>query len=93
MANGPTGQAARAGERHPCLAAHLPLQGDQGLSDIAAHLGCEQPKQRPQPALYLHPLDHPDMAVGVWLKQVLEDDLAQRHRAFGNPAPPRYRPQ
>lgn len=28
------------------------------------------------------------MSLGGWLEQMVEDDLAQRDRAFGHPAPP-----
>ena len=65
----------------------LPPQGDQGLGDFAPHLGGEQPQQGPESALNPDPLDHPDASPGEWLDLVVEDDLSQRHGAFGHPAP------
>jgi hypothetical protein len=38
--------------------------------------------------VHLNSLDHPDMSLGGWLEQMVEDDLAQGDRAFGHPAPP-----
>src|SRR5262249_7129325 len=62
-------------------------QGTQGFGNIAAHPGREQPYQGPRAALHLNPLDHPDTSPADRLERVLEDHLAQRHRAFADPAP------
>src|SRR6266567_7351876 len=70
-----------AGRRLRCAMRTAPFQGGQGLRDITAHRGCSQPEQGPECALNLHPLDHPDTSSGHWLEQVVEDDLAQGHRA------------
>src|SRR6266571_8363569 len=60
----------------------------QALGDITAHLGGEQPQQRPGPALHADPLDHPDTSSGDWLHQMVEDNLAQRHWALAHKPPP-----
>src|SRR5215813_4061665 len=64
-----------------------PFQVGQGLRDVTAHLGSHHAEQGPERALYLYFLDHPDPSSGDRLEHVVEDDLAQRHRAFGHPAP------
>src|SRR6266487_3039135 len=65
-------------------------QGGQRLGDIAAHRGGEQPDQGRESALRPNLLDHPDTSPGAWFDQVVKDHLAQRHGAFGHPAPPGF---
>src|SRR5215469_10592574 len=69
-----------------CCGRHPPQCG-QRLGDVPAHLRDEQPGQRRDAALCLDPLDHADTARGDRLEHVVEDDLAQQHRAFAHPAP------
>ena len=93
-AGGPAGAQRTGGRRRyppdwPLRSGgHLPLQGGQRFGDLAAHLRGEQPEQGPEPALDPDPLDHPDASPADRLERVVEEDLAQRHRAFGHPAPP-----
>src|SRR5689334_11695210 len=76
-----------AGQARGCRGRHPP-QGGQRLGDVPAHLRDEQPDQRRGAALGLDPLDHADTAGSDRLDHVVEDDLAQQHRAFAHPAPP-----
>src|SRR6516165_2422875 len=67
--------------------AGLPLQCSQRFGGVAAHPGRKEQQQWPGPTQYLGPLDHPDTPSGHRLKHVIEDDLAQRHRALTDPPP------
>src|SRR5436305_10217161 len=78
---------AHARREASSLVTSPPPQCRQRLGGIAAHPGREQQQQRTGPAQYLGALDHPDEPAGHRLEGVVEDDLAQRHRALTHPVP------